>query len=62
MNRALLIVILIITIFAGYMLGYSIPPFIQSGAFSDREEKGVAVEIDKKTEGYYDDLFKEEEE
>jgi hypothetical protein len=62
MNRALLIVILIITIFVGYMLGYSIPPFIQSGAFSDREEKGVAVEIDKKTEDYYDDLFKEEEE
>ncbi len=62
MNKSFWIVILVVSLFVGYMLGYSIPPFLQSGAFSDRAEKGVAIEIDEDMEQYYKDLFKDEEE
>lgn len=61
MNKVLLIVIVTVTIFIGYMLGYSIPPFLQSGAFSsDRKEKGVEVKVDENMQDYYKDLYKEE--
>ncbi|MEN8264363.1 MAG: hypothetical protein ABFR82_12965 [Nitrospirota bacterium] len=61
MNRVLGIIILVASLFVGFLLGYSIPPFIHSGVFSDREEKGVEILIDEETEKYYDNLFKEEE-
>ncbi len=62
MNKSFWIVVLVVSLFVGYMLGYSIPPFLQSGAFSDRAEKGVAIEIDEDMEKYYEDLFKDQEE
>jgi hypothetical protein len=46
----------------GFLLGYSIPPFIHAGVFSDREEKGVAIEIDEELEKYYENLYPEDEE
>ncbi len=61
MNKILGIIILIVSLFVGFLLGYSIPPFIHAGVFSDREEKGVEVLIDEEAEKYYDNLFKEEE-
>jgi hypothetical protein len=61
MNKIFGIIILIVTLFVGFLLGYSIPPFIHAGVFSDREEKGVEVVIDEEAEKYYDDLFKEDE-
>ena len=61
MNKTFGIIILIVALFIGFLLGYSIPPFIHAGVFSDREEKGVEVLIDEETEKYYDNLFKEEE-
>jgi hypothetical protein len=61
MNRILSIVIIIVTLFVGFLLGYSIPPFIHAGVFSDREEKGVEVMIDEDLEKFYDDLYKNNE-
>ncbi len=61
MNKIFGIIILIVTLFVGFLLGYSIPPFIHAGVFSDREEKGVEILIDEEAEKYYDNLFKEEE-
>ena len=63
MNRKMTfsIVILVVSVFLGYMLGYSIPPFIHSGVFSDRAEKGVAMEIDDATEEYYKNLTKDDD-
>ncbi len=61
MNKVFGIIILIVSLFLGFLLGYSIPPFIHAGVFSDREEKGVEILIDEETEKYYDNLFKEEE-
>jgi len=59
-KRTFAVVIIVIALFTGFMLGYSIPPFIHAGVFSDREEKGVAVEMNEQTEEYYKNLLKEE--
>jgi len=56
------IIILIVTLFVGFLLGYSIPPFIHAGVFSDREEKGVEVVVDENLEKFYEDLYKDNEE
>lgn len=55
------IIILIVTLFMGFLLGYSIPPFIHAGVFSERQEKGVKVEINKEMEDFYKNLYKESE-
>jgi hypothetical protein len=55
------VVLFIVTIFVGYLIGYSIPPFIQAGVFSGREEKGVAVEIDDEMQKYYEQLYQQDE-
>ncbi|GAB4388966.1 MAG: hypothetical protein Kow0025_11440 [Thermodesulfovibrionales bacterium] len=60
MNKHLGVVIAVVILFIGFLLGYSIPPFIQAGVFSERTEKGVEVKIDKKMEEYYKNLYKEE--
>jgi hypothetical protein len=62
MNKHFTLVVVTVILFVGFMLGYSIPPFIHAGVFSDREEKGVAVEIDQETEDYYKNLYQEEDE
>lgn len=60
MNRYHGIVITVVILFLGFLLGYSIPPFIQAGVFSERDEKGVEVKIDKDMEEYYKNLYQEE--
>lgn len=61
MNKHFVIVALVVTIFLGFLIGYSIPPFIHAGVFSGREQKGVEIKIDKKMEQYYKDLYESEE-
>jgi hypothetical protein len=61
MNKPFGIIILIVTLFVGFLLGYSIPPFIHAGVFSDREEKGVEVVIDEDMEKFYEDLYKNDD-
>jgi hypothetical protein len=63
MKSMLSIIILIVTLFLGFLLGYSIPPFIHAGVFSsDRAEKGVEVKVDEELEKFYEDLYKDNEE
>ena len=59
MNKTFGMIILIVTLFVGFLLGYSIPPFIHAGVFSDREEKGVEIVIDENLEKFYEDLYKD---
>lgn len=58
MDRTFIIVILVVVIFTGFLIGYSVPPFIQAGVFSGRKEKGVESQIDKGLEQHYKDLYK----
>ena len=62
MKHAFSIIMLIITLFIGFLLGYSIPPFIHAGVFSsDRADKGVEIKVDENLEKFYEDLYKENE-
>jgi hypothetical protein len=61
MDKTFIIVILVVTIFTGFLIGYSVPPFIQAGVFSGRKEKGVESQIDKNLEQHYKDLYKADE-
>ena len=62
MNKTLLAVIVIVTLFTGFLIGFSLPPFIKAGVFSsERKEKGVESKIDKKMEQYYKDLYKSDD-
>lgn len=61
MDKTLVAVIIIVALFTGYLLGFSLPPFIQAGVFSGRTEKGVESKIDKNMEQYYKDLYKSNE-
>lgn len=58
MDRTLLIVIILVAIFTSFLIGYSMPPYIQAGVFSGRKEKGVESQIDKNMEQYYKNLLK----
>jgi len=57
MDRTLLVAALIVTMFAGFLIGYSVPPFIKAGVFSGRSERGVESQIDKKLEQHYKKLY-----
>jgi hypothetical protein len=60
MKHAFAIVIIVVTLFIGFLLGYSIPPFIHAGVFSsERAEKGVEVKVDEDMEKFYEDLYKD---
>lgn len=61
MDRTFLIAALIVTVFTGFLIGYSVPPFIQAGVFSQRVEKGVASQIDKNLEQHYKKLYESED-
>lgn len=59
MDRTLITVIAVVTLFTGFLIGFSVPPFIHAGVFSEeRKEKGVESKIDKNMEQYYKDLYK----
>ncbi len=61
MNKTFFIIVVIVAVFTGFLIGFSMPPFIQAGVFSGRKEKGVESKIDKKMEQYYKDLYKSDE-
>jgi len=61
MDRTFIIVLLVVTIFTGFLIGYSVPPFLEAGVFNGRKEKGVENKIDKSLEQYYKDLYKTDE-
>lgn len=61
MDKTLIVVIVIVTLFTGFLIGFSLPPFVQAGVFSERKEKGVESKIDKNMEQYYKDLYKSDD-
>ena len=57
MDRTFMVAALVVTMFTGFLIGYSVPPFIKAGVFSGRSEKGVESQIDKKLEQHYKNLY-----
>ncbi len=61
MERTLFAVCLMVTIFVGFQLGYSLAPFLQAGVFSERKEKGVESRIDDAVKRHYEELYRTDE-
>jgi hypothetical protein len=60
MKKDLWIVIIIVGGFMGFMLGYSLPPMIETGMIgSEKEQVGVQTEMDQDMKKHYEDLLKE---
>lgn len=62
MKSGLWVVILVVTVFMGFLMGYSIPPLLEVGMIGGEkgEAVGVKSDVSKEMEQYYKDLMKEE--
>lgn len=62
MKGGLPAVILVVAIFMGFMMGYSLPPMLETGMIGGApdEAAGLKSGVDKDMEKYYKDLLKEE--
>lgn len=63
MKNELWIVILVVAVFMGFMMGYSLPPMIEVGMIGGKPEQAIGIKSDvtKEMEQYYKDLQKEAE-
>ncbi len=60
MKRDLWVVIVVTVAFIGFLIGYSLPPLVETGMLTGKGgQAGVAPELDKDMEQYYRDLLKE---
>ena len=61
MKNELWIVILVVAVFMGFMMGYSLPPMIEVGMIGAKPEQAIGVKsgINKEMEKYYKELEKE---
>ncbi len=61
MKSTFWIVILVVVGFTGFLIGYSLPPFVEAGIIGGGPNKVKAgAQLDTKTQDYYKNLQKEE--
>jgi hypothetical protein len=62
MKTNLWIVIIVVIGFLGFLLGYSVPSFLQSssGAVIEEKKADTGTKLDKSTEDYYKNLLKDD--
>lgn len=61
MKSDLWVVVVVTVAFIGFMMGYSLPPLVETGMLAGKGEKTEAAkELDKDMEQYYRDLLKDE--
>ncbi len=61
MKSTFWIVILVVMGFTGFLIGYSLPPFVEAGIIGGGPNKVKAgAQLDTKTQDYYKNLQKEE--
>lgn len=62
MKNGLWVVILVVSLFMGFMMGYSVPPMIEVGMIGAEEDQtiGLKSEVDKDMEDYYKQLAADE--
>lgn len=60
MKNELWIVILVVAVFMGFMMGYSLPPMIEVGMIGGKPERAIGVKsgVNKEMEQYYKELEK----
>jgi len=55
------IIVLVVMGFTGFLMGYSLPPFIEAGIVGGGPNKVKAgAQLDTKTQDYYKNLLKDE--
>lgn len=61
MKSTFWIVVVIVMGFTGFLIGYSLPPFVEAGIIGGGPNRVKAgAQLDTKTQEYYKDLLKEE--
>ena len=62
MKNGLWVVILIVASFMGFMMGYSVPPMVETGMIGGEEgqEMGIKSDVDTDMEEYYKQLSADE--
>jgi hypothetical protein len=60
MKNTLWTVVVIVALFLGFMMGYSVPPFLEIGFAVGKGKAAPATKIDKKMDDYYKNLYKDE--
>jgi len=61
MKTDLWVVIVVTVAFIGFLMGYSLPPLVETGMLTGKGGQAeVAPALDKDMEQYYRDLLKEE--
>jgi hypothetical protein len=60
MKNTLWIIIIVVAAFLGFMMGYSTPPFVETGFAGGKGSAPPVQKIDKDIQDYYKDLYKEE--
>lgn len=61
MKISLWIIIVVVVGFVGFLMGYSLPSFIEAGVIGGGPNKVKAgAQLDKQTADYYKNLLKEE--
>ena len=62
MKNTLWIIIIVVSGFLGFMMGYSFPPFLQTDLSGGKLKAAPAAQqVDKKMQDYYKNLYKENE-
>jgi len=60
MKKDLWIVIIVVGGFMGFLMGYSLPPMIETGLIgSEKEQVGIQTDINQDMQQHYEDLLKE---
>lgn len=62
MKNGLWVVILVVSAFMGFMMGYSVPPMIEVGMIGAEEGQtaGIKADVDSEMDQYYKQLAGEE--
>lgn len=63
MKNGLWLVILVVAIFMGFLMGYSLPPMFEVGMIGGKKDEAVGLksEVDKEMEQYYQELLKSQD-
>jgi hypothetical protein len=62
MKNSLWIIIIVVSAFLGFMMGYSFPPFVETGfAGASGKAPQAGPKLDKDMQDYYKNLYKEDQ-
>lgn len=63
MKRDLWVVILVVAIFMGFLMGYSLPPMYEVGLIGNKNQQAVGLksEVNKEMEEYYKNLSEDQD-